>query len=33
MEIYNWQNIQYLVDINAFVVSGRGRSTSYQLNI
>jgi hypothetical protein len=33
MEIYIWQNFLYLVDIKAFLVMGRGRNTSYQLNI
>jgi hypothetical protein len=33
MEIYNWQNIQYLADIKTFLVTGRGRSTCYQVNI
>jgi hypothetical protein len=33
MEIYNWQNLQHLADIKAFLVAGQGRSTSYQVNI
>ena len=33
MEIYNWQNLQHLADIKAFLVTGQGRSTSYQVNI
>jgi hypothetical protein len=33
MEIYNWQNFQHLAEIQAFLVAGQGRSTSYRVNI